>query len=213
MRPGGAARLDPSMKALISIVLFAACGGPAATDPGIDGNGAGSGNGSGSGSGASEPLFPLGTGDRWTYAVTAVGGGSICAPGMHEQHVVSANAVAGRPAFQLTSFCTGIAATYDYAPGSNDEVDFYYQGTWLVLVDPTLTEGHAWPYFNTSYHWHREASVTVPAGTYHDCWTAVQDVSYTAYLTYCRGAGLVRSYSSDLTGSGWDAQLASATIE
>jgi hypothetical protein len=111
----------------------------------------------------------------------------------------------------MTSFCTGIAGTNDYAAAPSDEVDFYYQGAWLKVIDPVLTEGHSWPYFNTSYHWHRETSVTVPAGTYTDCWTAVQDVSYTAYLTYCRGAGLVHSFSSDLAGSGWDAKLASFT--
>jgi len=54
--------------------------------------------------------------------------------------------------------------------------------------------------------------VTVPAGTFTDCWTAQQQVSYTAYLTYCRGAGLVRSYSQDLGGNGWDAQLASKSF-
>lgn len=203
------------MKALLLLTLLAACGGPDATstDATVGGDGHGSGSGSGSGSGTSHALYPLGAGDRWTYAVTAVGAGSICAAGTHEQHVVSANAVGGRPAFQLTSFCSGIAGTYDYAPGTGDEVDFYYQGSWLTLVDPMLAEGHSWPYFNTSYHWHREGVVTVPAGTYDDCWTAVQDVSYTAYMTYCRGVGLVRSYSSDLNASGWDAKLASATID
>jgi len=168
--------------------------------------------GSGSGSGSSSALYPMAVGDQWTFTVAAVGAGSVCAAGSHGQQVVSANAVGGRAAFQITSFCTGITGTYDYSPMGNDEVDFYYNGTWLTLVDPTLTEGHMWPYFNTSYHWHRESSVTVPAGTYDDCWTADQDVSYTAYLTYCRGVGLVRSYSSDLTGAGWDAKLATTSL-
>jgi hypothetical protein len=47
---------------------------------------------------------------------------------------------------------------------------------------------------------------------YTDCWTAKQNVSYTAYMTYCRGAGMVRSYSQDLTGSGWDAKLVSKSF-
>ena len=189
------------MKVLLSLILVAACGGPDATA--TDANGPdGHGSGSGSGSGSSHALYPLGSGDRWTYAVTAVGAGSICAAGTHEQHVASANAVGGRPAFQLTSFCSGLSTTYDYAPGSGDEIDFYYQGSWLTLVDPMLVEGHSWPYFNTSYHWQK----TTVSG-YDDCWKAVQDVSYTAYLTYCRGVGLVESYSQDLGGNGWDATL------
>jgi len=174
--------------------------------------GGGSGSGSGSGSGHSGALYPMAVGDSWTFSVAAVGAGSICAAGTHMQQVLSANAADGRAAFQLSNFCTGVSATYSYAVNGDNEVDFDYQGTWLTLVDPNLTEGHMWPYFNTSYHWHRETSVTVPAGTYNDCWTAEQDVSYTAYLTYCRGVGLVRSYSSDLNGSGWDAKLASSSL-
>ena len=181
-------------------------------DDAVTPDGGGSGSGSGSGSSTSGALYPMAQGDSWTFTVAAVGAGSICAAGTHVQQVVSANSVGGRAAFQLTSFCTGVSGTYDYAVVGDNEVDFYYQGTWLTLVDPNLMEGHSWPYFNTSYHWHRESSVTVPAGTYNDCWTAQQDVSYTAYLTYCRGVGLVHSYSSDLSSSGWDAKLASSSL-
>jgi hypothetical protein len=31
-------------------------------------------------------------------------------------------------------------------------------------------------------------------------------------MTYCRGVGLVRSYSEDLTGAGWDAQLSAKSF-
>ncbi len=206
----------PRMKTLVFlpvVLLVAACGGAMTTgdDAALTDGGNGSNTGSGTPSG-STALYPLALGNSWTYSVAAVGGGSICAAGTHEQHVVSANAVGSRAAFQMTNFCSGATSTYDYAPGTNDEIDFYYSSQWLTLVDGTLTEGHMWPYFNTSYQWHRESAVTVPAGTYDDCWTAVQDVSYTASLTYCRGVGLVRSYSSDLAGSGWDAKLASLSL-
>jgi len=151
-------------------------------------------------------------GNRWTYTVTAVGGGSVCAPGSYDQHVLSANAVGGRAAFQLDNFCSGVSGTYDYSQPGGDEVDFYYSQTWAPIIDLPLQEGHSWTYFNTSYTWHRETSVTVPAGTFTDCWTANQNVTYTAFLTYCRGAGLVRSYSQDLGGNGWDAQLSSKSF-
>ena len=82
-----------------------------------------------------------------------------------------------------------------------------------VLVDPTLVDGHSWTYVNTSYTWKRETSVTVPAGTYDDCWTASSTSATRRTSTYCRGVGLVHSYSSDLTGAGWDAQLASAHVD
>src|SRR3954471_19083264 len=151
-------------------MMIAACGGGGMTSGDDDGSSPDGGNGSGSGThGGSDKLFPLAMGNSWTYAVAAVGGGSICAAGSHEQHVVSANPAGGRDAFQITNFCSGVAGTYDYAAGTGDEVSFYYQTQWLTLVSTPLAEGHQWPYFNTSYHWHRETSVTVPAGTYDDC--------------------------------------------
>jgi hypothetical protein len=179
---------------------------------GSGGGGGGTGGAGGGGGGGAAALYPLALGYRWTYAVTAVGGGAVCAAGSYDQHVVSANAVGGRAAFQLDNFCSGVAGTYDYSQPGGDEVDFYYSSTWAPIIDLPLQDGHSWTYFNTSYTWHRETSVTVPAGTFTDCWTANQNVSYTAYLTYCRGAGLVRSYSQDLTGNGWDAQLSSKSF-
>jgi hypothetical protein len=170
------------------------------------------GPGSDSSGTGSKHLYPLALGETWTFDVSAVGAGSVCAPGTHMQAVVSANSIGGRDAFQMTSFCTGITGTNNYSAPGGDEIDFYYQTSWLVLVDPMLVDGHSWQYFNASYTWKRETSVSVPAGTFDDCWTAQQDVSYTAYLTYCRGVGLVRSYSSDLTGAGWDAQLAASQL-
>jgi hypothetical protein len=186
----------------IVLVLLAACGS-SSSPSGPDGSM--SPDGAGSGTHGSSALYPLSNGASWTYTVTAVGGGAVCTPGTYTQQIVSANPVGGRAAFQMTSFCSAIGSTtYDYAAGSGDEVDFYYSGGWLVLVDPNLTEGHMWPYANTSYHWER---TTFPG--YDDCWKAVQDVSYTAYLTYCRGVGLVESYSEDLNHAGWDAKLTS----
>ncbi len=194
------------LAATLAIAGLPACGGGGSTPGNADGGG-GDG-GAPDGAAGSHALYPLAVGDRWTYKVTLVGAGSVCAAGSHDQQVVSANAVGGRAAFQMTSFCSGIAGAGDYSAPGGDEVDYYYSGRWAAIVDPTLVDGHAWSYFNTSYHWRRESTITVPAATYDDCWTAVQDVSYTAYLTYCRGAGLVRSYSQDLAGNGWDAQLA-----
>ena len=182
-------------------------GGGGGTGGSAGGGGGGTG-GSGGGGGTTAALYPLAVGYRWTFTVTAVGAGSTCAAGSFDQHVVSANAAGGRAAFQLDNFCSGVSGTYDYSLPGGDEVDFYYNATWAPIIDLPLQEGHSWTYFNSSYTWHRETSVTVPAGTFDDCWTANQDVSYTAYLTYCRGAGLVHSYSQDLGGNGWDAQLA-----
>jgi hypothetical protein len=127
---------------------------------------------------------------------------------MHTSQVTGTSMVDARVAYDVASFCAAAGTSELSAPrDSTDEVDVDYAGAWLTLVDPKLSDGETWSFYNSSYTWHRETSITVPAGTFTDCWTAKQNVSYTAYMTYCRGAGMVRSYSADLTGAGWDAQL------
>jgi hypothetical protein len=174
------------------------------------GTGAG-GSGTGSGGGGPSTLFPLAVGYRWTYDVAPVGGGSVCGAGQHEAEVVGSGPLAGKDAFELTNWCTGAGGNNQYAPGDGDQVFFYYSGDWLTALDVPVEEGHTWDYFNTSFTWHNAGPVTVPAGTFEDCWTATQNVAYTAYSTYCRGVGLTRSYSADLNGAGWDAQLVSTS--
>ena len=202
----------PVLKRLL-FVLAACSSTPAAMTSPDGGGGSNSGSGSGSGSSQHGDLYPLAVGNTWTYNVATVGAGSTCSAGTYSQTVQSANSVGGRAAYQVTDFCTALAGeTYDYSTPGGDEVDFYYGSDWLELIDPNLVAGETWTYANTSYTWKRETTVTVPAGSYDDCWTANQNVSYTAYSTYCRGAGLVHNYSADLTGAGWDAQLSAVQL-
>jgi hypothetical protein len=104
--------------------------------------------------------------------------------------------VDGEAAFQVT----GCSQDESYSQPGGDEVDVDVLGTWLMLIDPVLKDGHSWSYGGyTTYTWKRETSVTVPAGTYTDCWTAVSSVSTFPTSTYCRGIGPVHvtSDSSD----------------
>ncbi len=159
------------------------------------------------GSTEAKVLYPLAKGYEWTYKVASVGGGAACDAGTHSAKVVKESTVDGKSVFDITSFCTAVSTPPQFAAGEGDEVLQYYGGKWLSTVHTPLKEGETWTYYNTSYTWKKAGRVKVPAGTFSDCWTAEQNVSYTAYQTYCRGVGLVRSYSSDLNGNGWDAQL------
>jgi hypothetical protein len=208
--PGGA---DASAGSDASVGTTSSSGGVVAdSGPGVDDSSASSADSSGSSSGGTAKLYPLAVGYTWTYAVAAVGAGSTCTPGTQVQQVTGTQTVDGRQAFDVSSFCAAVG-TSELAPAATgDEVDYDYSGTWLELVDPTLVAGTTWTYYDTSFTWVSVPSITVPAGTYTDCWTAQQNVSYTAYTTYCRGVGPVRSYSADLTGAGWDAQLASKSF-
>ena len=140
----------------------------------------------GDASGAGGSLYPLAIGYSWTYAITGT-----CSPS-DQKTIVSATPVDGRPAFQLSA----CSITVNFSTPGGDEVDVYAAGSWLVLVDPMLVEGHSWIYYTTTFTWHRETSVTVPAGTFTDCWTAVPDVAGYPMNTYCRGVGPVHLTSS-----------------
>jgi hypothetical protein len=154
-------------------------------------------------------LHPLAVGLSWTYVVEPVGGGVVCPPGTHTSTVETETTLDGRQAFAVTNWCPA-AGTSFLSPGEGDEVFLNYDSTWLPMIALPLQDGFSWDYFNTSFTWEDAGSVTVPAGTFDDCWTARQNVSYDAFLTYCRGIGMVQSHSSDLNGQGWDAQLSVA---
>src|SRR5262249_36254057 len=120
---------------LVALLLVGCTGGNSSPGDAMDlGGVGGSRGGGGRAPPPPPPLHPFALGSRWSYAVTAVGAGAICAAGMHDQHVVSANAVGGRPAFQLDNFCSGVGGTYDYSQPGGDEVDFYYNSTWAPII-------------------------------------------------------------------------------
>src|SRR5207253_2269887 len=97
----------------LPLLLLVGCGdggGGDAMDAGNTGDDLGGGGGdlASGGGGGSAKLYPLAVGNQWSYVVTQVGAGSVCAPGTHTQQVTSANPVGGRAAFQMNSFCSGI---------------------------------------------------------------------------------------------------------
>ena len=99
----------------------------------------------------------------------------------------------GKDAFQTTSLCAGAEASYYAVDGDVVQVD--YQGTWILALDAPVEEGHTWSNGSSTFTWHKEPHVTVPAGTFDNCWRATQNVSYEAYTIFCRGVGPVHWYS------------------
>ncbi len=154
---------------------------------------------------ASTLLWPLAVGYKWTYDVKALGTSSTCGTGSRSTEITATETLGGKPIFTATYFCAALGTITLGQDG--EKILFKYGGLWLSVVDIPIEEGHTWTYGALSFTWKRETSVTVPAGTFTDCWTSKQNVSYTAYTTYCRGMGPVQSYSKDLNGNGWDARL------
>jgi len=101
---------------------------------------------------------------------------------------VSAEPFEGRPAFQLSG-CNGITGNLSLPGG--DEVDAFATA-WLVLVDSRVARRSFLAVRVDHVHLAPEGTVTVPAGTYSDCWTAVASTSSFSTNTYCRGVGPVR---------------------
>ena len=86
-------------------------------------------------------------------------------------------------------------------------MDVWYEGGWSPVVDEPIQEDHTWPVFSTSYTWYSYGSITVEAGTFHDCWEKRQNVAYDSYSVWCPGVGAVYDIT-DITG-GWEAELVS----
>jgi hypothetical protein len=150
-------------------------------------------------------IDPIALGRSWTYDVQVFGTTPVCDGGQHTGAVLGESMVLGKQAFQIQSFCPAAGTSYYAVDG--DVVDVDYQGQWVLALDAPVQEGHTWSNGVATFTWHSAGSVTVPAGTFGDCWNATESVSYTAYTLFCRGVGPVRWYSKDLAGSGFDAQL------
>jgi hypothetical protein len=156
------------------------------------------------GDGGDNRIDPIVVGRRWTYDVTVFGTYPICTLGSHDGVVLGAMMLDGKRAFQVQSFCPGLG-TVNYAV-SGDVVQYDYMTTWLLALDAPVAEGHGWTNGVDTFTWHSAGSVTVPAGTYADCWKATQNVAYESYTLFCRGVGPVHWYTKN-AGNGYEAIL------
>lgn len=144
-------------------------------------------------------LFPLAVGNTWTHAVTEKFAGA-CASAPVET-VVGTVTVEGVTAFNLTSACFGLAeGDYSTLAPHGQEVLQQFSEDWAATVATPLADGHSWTILSGSYTftWHQVGQVTVPAGTFEDCWRRAITPGDTAETTtFCRGIGpVIRENSS-----------------
>jgi len=154
-------------------------------------------------------IDPITVGRTWTYEVTIHGNYPLCKPGSNTGRVLGQKSVGGRNAFQVQSFCPG-AGTSSYAV-DGDKVEVYYASSWVLSLDAPVQEGHTWTDGLYTYGWENVGPVTVPAGTYADCWKAKPTLG-TSFTTFCRGVGPVRWRFVDGSGNGYDATLTGTTL-
>ncbi len=143
--------------------------------------------------GDDDRLLPLTVDRTWTYDVTSTY--QSCPSGVVEQRVIGTETIDGREAFRVRGFCGSEGSTFV----DGDTVEDYYDWGpvgWLRQLDEPVEDGHAWTTTNGSatfgMHYERAEGA--------DCWTVVQEVSYTSNWTYCRGIGLTRFEMIDLGG-------------
>jgi hypothetical protein len=62
--------------------------------------------------------------------------------------------------------------------------------------------------------WHSAGTVSVPAGSFDDCWRVDQvgTNNDNSTFTYCRGVGLVAEHTDDGSGNGADVVLTSKSF-
>jgi hypothetical protein len=180
-------------------------GGPdAPTTPGADG-----GDG-GDAKAKDTRIDPVELGRSWTYDVKVRGIFPACDDGTFAATAVSQSTIEGRTALHVESFCQG-AGAYDYAI-DGDRVYSYVTGAWRTSLDAPVTEGHQWTDGFLTYRWESKGTVTTPAGTFSDCWSATTVASYSSYIVLCRGVGPVRWHYDTGLGNGYDATLVATSF-
>jgi hypothetical protein len=70
-----------------------------------------------------------------------------------------------------------------------------------VILDAPVEEGHTWTYSfggaGPQFVWHDAGTVTVPAGTFTNCWARAYVSQSLARFIYCRGVGLIEVDDTD----------------
>ena len=129
-------------------------------------------------------LFPAVVGHSWTLEITS--DFSNCA-GEKTGSVLGQQKVDGRDAVWISSYCDGNPPAAVSLSDRSADVDI--QGTYVPQLAEPVTEGATFKSIMGETTWHQErGAVTVPAGTFNNCWRAVAGPSY---VTYCPGVGTV----------------------
>lgn len=139
---------------------------------------------------AEDDYFPLKVGNEWTYEVT--NGGTFCGSGEVVSKVRESFDKGGVTHFKVDPICKY------YGPGAqiiweeNDKI-YTYIATSAVsnILSLPPEQDKTWSINSAvSATWHKVESITVPAGTFTNCWEVRQNKWGAAI--YCPNIGAVR---------------------
>lgn len=179
--------------------------GSAGANPGTGSAGKSNAGGSGAASsnvGGNQPssvspleLEPLAVGNVWNYTLSVNTPEVDCESGPGMRVVTKTLEYQGRTAFELQRFCDS-EPSYHSADGG--DVWQYLDG-WYRNVAAPVAEGASWAFApGFTLKWSSAGSVTVPAGTFSNCWKR-SVVEFDGSITFCPGVGQVRIELPNLT--------------
>jgi len=160
---------------------------------------ASSSGGSSGGQGDCEPdgdlLYPLAEGRVWTFEVISSG----CNEPVYPVTVGAIEMVGGREAFLVTTGTVECGVVERHLSQNGQAVDRYdpLNDTWTPLVAEPIEDGAVWA--DGEQRWEAVAEITVPAGTFADCWRAVDPQDGVTGTTFCPGVGPVQLRGFELT--------------
>ena len=150
-------------------------------------------------------IDPIEVGHAWTYNVTVLGFYPACSNGVFVSTALAQSTVDGKTAVSVQSLCQN-AGVYKYSV-DGDRVYAHLNGGWKTSLDSPVAEGHTWSDGFRNYKWESRGSITTPAGTFSECWSATTVASYSSYIVLCRGVGPVKWHYEDGLGNGYEAIL------
>ena len=171
-------------------------GDSATSDNDTSSSGDGDGSSGGDGDGDLLSLFPLAVGNTWNYSVSLPDQCQGQSDAVHE--VLALADLKGLPTYTYDNGCQSMDTSQSYLRRENlDRTLAFVSGAdmWIVALEEPVEEGMMWsdPVIpNLSFAWTYLGQVTVPAGTFDDCWRRTG----TTQVDYCRGVGPVRHWAT-----------------
>ncbi|MEO8874441.1 MAG: hypothetical protein ABI461_02545 [Polyangiaceae bacterium] len=156
--------------------------------------------------GVTNVIDPIALNNSWTYDIVVAGTYPTCSTGSGSATVTKHETIAGKDAFFVTSFCSGIKG-FDYS-AEGDRV-YEYDGTnWITALDTPVAADHTWTSATETFVWKKAPDFANAGLNFSDCWE-VDDQAYPDYyaVTFCRGVGPVQWHVRDASSNGYDAKL------
>lgn len=161
-----------------------------------------------------EQLFPLAVGNVWNYNTTILPGSTgtpPCAAGMHATTITGRAMFMGQDAYTATHVCAPTATRYYVENAQGLEVNV--GAAWSLVLPRPIADGAMFQAASSQPVIARVANITVPAGTFSNCWQTAYVSATGPVTTYCAGVGLVSLEYQAPSGGGYKIELTSYTLK